>query len=215
MDKPSLRRPASERRPARRSLVELTAVASRAVADDLQASPPGPIALAIERAAKPQAIDEARLAPPEAADAAASESVRLSASDSSADMVAKIAKEFQARALERFRLSMNAAMDYAKGLVETPLPSRGAPNGERAAKPEDQIRSGHRAAAQYRAESFELFKVNLETALEYACELAHTRTPAEFVELSSEQARKQCEYVLKQSGALKSLVQAVTKSDPG
>jgi hypothetical protein len=43
--------------------------------------------------------------------------------------------------------------------------------------------------------------------------LAGTKTPAEFVELSGRQARKQCELMLKQAGALKSLAVAIAKSD--
>ena len=68
------------------------------------------------------------------------------------------------------------------------------------------------AAAEFRAEALELMKANVITTLEYARELAGTTTAAEFVELSGRQARKQCELILKQAGALKSLAQTITKS---
>jgi hypothetical protein len=55
-------------------------------------------------------------------------------------------------------------------------------------------------------------KANVITTREYARELAGTTTVAEFVELSSAQAPKQCELILKQSGALKSLAQTILKS---
>jgi hypothetical protein len=48
--------------------------------------------------------------------------------------------------------------------------------------------------------------------LEYARDLSGTTTAAQFVELSSAQARKQYELILKQAGALKSLAETITKS---
>ena len=218
MRKPSLRRPPSDRRAARRSLVELTALASRAVRDGLPVTAPGLIAAADRppqhaRAAEPQAIAAARIAEPDAANAAASDRGKLQASDSTAELAVQIAKEFQARALEDFKLSMNTALDYAKDLVDTRTPK-----GDCAGSWDNQIATSLiatslGAAAQYRAEAFALLKANLETTLDYAHEIARARTPAEFVELSSEHARKQCEFVLKQTGALKSLARAATKSD--
>ena len=219
MRKPSLRRPPSDRRPARRSLVELTAVASRELPDGLSATPAGRVAAVVdrtpqrERAAEIQATPEALIAAPEVASVATSKSGELSASDSTADLAVKIAKEFQERALEDFRLSMNAALDYAKDRVDTRTGTGGAPKGGCAAKPEAQILTGLEAAARYRAEALDLLKANVETALGYARELASARSPADFVELSSEHARKQCEFVLKQAGALKSFARAATKRE--
>jgi hypothetical protein len=173
--------------------VELTAVASRTVQD----GPP-----------------MAHVAPPETATPAVSEGVELQASDSSAEMAVKIAKEFQARALEDFKTSMNAALDCARGLVETRAPAVGGSKGDQIAKPDEAIVTGLGAAAQYRAESLELVQANVKNAVDYARNLAHARTSAEFVELSSELARKQCELALKQAAALKSFTRAVAKSDP-
>jgi hypothetical protein len=67
-------------------------------------------------------------------------------------------------------------------------------------------------ATEFRDEALELMKANAITTLEYARELAGTTTAAEFVELSGTQVRKQCELILKQAGALKSLAQTITKS---
>jgi hypothetical protein len=58
-----------------------------------------------------------------------------------------------------------------------------------------------------------LMRANMVTTLEYARELAGMKTPAEFVELSGKQARRQCELMLKQAGALNSLALAIAKSD--
>lgn len=213
MNDPSSRRPPSDRRPARRSLVELTAEASRAITDGLPVAPPN---LAPERPQRREQTEQgepttaARVAEPKAANSA------RNARDSSAELTVRIAKEFQARALQDFSLSMNAALDYAKGLFETRAPageaSRDGP------KPGAPVAAGFvtnlGATAQYRAESAELMKANVESTLDYARALASAKTPAEFIALSSEHARKQCEFVVKQTGALKSLARSVTKSSP-
>jgi phasin protein len=217
MNKPSLRRPPSARRPARRSLVELTAAASRELQDGLPPAPSGPVAAVIERTPHRERAGEVRATPkdpvaaPDVSSSAVSESRELPASERTADMAVKIVKEFQARALEDFRIGMNAALDYAKDFVDPRRPADGPSKGDGAAGPKDQILTGLGAAAQYRAEAFELLNANLKTMLDYAHEIARARTPAELVELSSEHGRRQCEHVLKQAGALKSLARAVTK----
>lgn len=206
---PSSRRRPSDGRPVRRSLVELTAVASRAVPDDLPTASPGTIAADVDRLPRSAhaAETEAPVAEPEAANG------ELNASDSTAELTVRIAKEFQARALEDFKLSMNATLDYAKDLVDAREPAGGASHGDRAAKPEDPILRGLGAAARYRAESLELVKANVETALDYARELVRARSSAEFVELSSAHARQQCELMLKQASVLKAYAKAATKSE--
>jgi hypothetical protein len=202
MSKQSSRRLPSDRRPARRSLVDLTAVATRAVQEDLPATTPGVIATGERpRAVEPEATTAAQGAEP-----VSNETQTL---DNTAELAVQIAKELQTGALEDFKRSMNAALDYARDLVDTRTPK-----SDGASRRDDQIVASLGAAVQYRAEAFALLKANLETALDYANEVARARTTAEFVELSSEQARKQCEFVLKQTGALKSLARAVTKSDP-
>jgi Phasin protein len=205
MSNPSSGRRPSDRRPARRSLVELTALASRAVRDDLPVESAGSVAAVIDRAHAAEATAEVHVGEPEGANG------ELHTSDSTAELAVKIAKEFQARALEDFRLSMNAALNYGKDLVEARGVSGGA--SKEHPRPKDQILTSLGAAAQYRAESLELVKANVETALDYTRALVDARTPAEFVELSSEHARKQCELILKQTSALKSFARAATTSD--
>jgi hypothetical protein len=201
--------------------VELTAVASRTVDDGLPVAAPGLSGATIERTPRREpaaetpgaitvAIAKARVAEPEAANAASSANGELQTSDNTAELVVKITKEFQARALEDFRVSMNAALNYAKDFVDTRARASGASNGHSSSK--DQIVAGLGAAAQCRAESFELAKANVESALDYVRELTRARTPAEFVELSSAHARQQCELILKQKSVLNSFAKAVTKS---
>src|SRR6266481_5893835 len=191
MSKTRIRRPASDIRPARRSLVELTAAASRAIDDDLlvtfasliAASPDDPPRS--EPAAKThdrtmvaeQVTAPIPVAVPESLNEAAARSGELVDSDSTAEMVVKIAKDYHNRAFE------NIFLTVLKG-----------------------------TAAEFRAEALELMKANVITTLEYARELAGTTTAAEFVELSGTQARKQCELILKQVGSLMSLAQTITKS---
>jgi hypothetical protein len=54
---------------------------------------------------------------------------------------------------------------------------------------------------------------NVITTLEYARDLSGTTTAAQFVELSSAQARKHCELILKQASALRSLAETIVKSN--
>ena len=68
------------------------------------------------------------------------------------------------------------------------------------------------AVADYRAEALELMKANVATTMDYARQLMAARTSAEFVELSSTHARKQCELMLQQTRALRALARTVTKS---
>jgi hypothetical protein len=226
MSKRRLRQPASGPRPARRSLVELTAAASRAAHHDLAMKPPGWVAAPlddtspVEQAAKTpgrmaaagQATAAIRIATPEPANAAVSRSGEFQDSDSTTEVAVKIVKDYQTRVLDNMKVSMNAALDYAKDLANPRMPTDGTSKGRGVANPENNVLTALGAAADYRAEAFELMKANVDATLEYARELAGVRTPAEFVELSSTHARKQCELILKQTGALKSFARTVTKS---
>jgi hypothetical protein len=109
MSQPSSRRRPSTSRSARRSLVELTALASRAVRDDLPVASAGSVAAVIDRAQAAEATAEMHVGEPEGAKG------ELHTSDSTAELAVRIAKEFQARVLEDLWLSMNAALDYGKG----------------------------------------------------------------------------------------------------
>ena len=226
MSKTRTRRPASDTRCARRSLVELTAAASRAVDDGLLVTSATPIAASpddpprSEHAAKVpdrtvvarQATAPIPIAVREALNAAVSRSDELVDSDSTAEMFVKIAKNYQNSAFENIKLSLNAALDHAKDFAETRVESQAAPKDPAGAGLDNFLTVVKEAAAEFQSEALELMKANAITTLEYARELAGTTTAAEFVELSSAQARKQCELILKQAGTLKSFAHRITKS---
>ena len=208
------RRPVSDTRPARRSLVELTAAARRAADDGLlvtagsliAASPDDPLRLEQAANAPDPTVVTAPIvvAVPESPSAAASHA--LIDSDSSAEMVVKIAKDYQNRALENIKVSSNVALDYTKDFVERRVGSEGASKGHGGTGLESNFLAVLNAAsAEFRTEALELMKANMIATLEYARELASTTTAAEFVELSGKQARRQCELILKQADALKLL----------
>jgi hypothetical protein len=161
---------------------------------------------------------------PEPADAAAlnaDESEIPGPTDSTTEMAARIARDYQTRVLENMKVSMNAALDYAKGLANTRMPTDAMSNataegeGKRRAVSglENSIPTVPGAAAKYRAKAFELTKATTDSTLEYARQLVHVRTPSELVELSSTHARKQFELILRQTNGLRSFAQTVTKPD--
>jgi hypothetical protein len=126
----------------------------------------------------------------------------------------KIAKDYQNRAFENIRVGLSAALDYTKDFVERRVESEGASKGHGGAGLESNFLAVlNGASAEFRTEALELMKAQIMTTLEYAQELSGTTTAAEFVEQSGRQARKQCELMLKQAGAVKSLAQAIAKSD--
>ncbi len=227
MSKTRIRRPASDIRPARRSLVELTAAASRAIDDGLLVTSASLIAASPDNTprSEPAAKTHDRtmvagqvkapipVAVPEPLNEAVARSGELVDSDSTAGMVVKIAKDYHNRAFENIKLTLNAALDHAKDFAETRVGSDGALKGHGGAVLENNFLTVLKGtAAEFRAEALELMKANVITTLEYARELAGTTTAAEFVELSGTQARKQCELILKQAGSLMSLAQTITKS---
>ena len=225
MSRTRTRRQASDIRPARRSLVELTAAASRAIDDGLLVTSASLIAASPDDPprSEPAATTHDRtmvagqvtapvpVAVPESLNAAAAHSSELLDSDSTAEMVVKIAKDYHNRAFENIKLTLNAALDHAKDFAETRVGSEGALKGHGGAILENNFLT-EGTTAEFRAEALELMKANVITNLEYARELAGTTTAAEFVELSGTQARKQCELILKQAGSLMSLAQTITKS---
>jgi hypothetical protein len=184
----------------RRSLVELTEAASRAAGDGMPAMPTFPVAAAVADA--PQ-LDEA-------ANKRSSRPAELPVTASTADMLAQIAKDHQARTLEGIRLGLSAALDYAKDFARTPMPAD--PSSLVAnAKPDENLIAAVGAATEFRAEAIGIVKAQAATTLDYARDLAGTRTAAEFVELSSALARRQCELILKQAAALQTFAQGLTK----
>src|SRR5262245_54365015 len=215
MSKSRVERQASKTRSVRRSLVELTAAASLAVDEGLLETSHSLIAAPSDDASRSEqaAITSDRavvarsatttvpVALPESFDAAASCGDKLD-SDSAAQMFVKIAKDYQNRTFESVKLNLNAALDHAKDFVE---PRHGG------ATPDNFLTAFNEAAAQFGA-ALELLNANVITTLDYARDLSGTTTAARFVELSSAQARKQCELILKQANVLRSLAESITKS---
>lgn len=213
------RQPASDTRPTRRSLVELTAAASRALDDDLSVTP-CPTATSphdtprLEHAAKtasPMTVAGQATAPICVA-APEPRSRDLLDSGSTSEMVVKIAQDYQDIALNNIKASTNAALDFAKRLAENRVPTDERSRNHGGASLNNFLTVLEGAAAEIHAEALELMKANVITTLEYARELAGTTTAADFVELSGTQARKQCQLILKQASALKSLTQTIAKS---
>ncbi len=192
MTKSRSRPPASATRPTRRSLVELTAAATRSADESV------PATLGILTTAACEQSPRLKSTPEKPAQSQAR------SSESAAEMMVKIAKDYQNSVLDNIRDSLNAALDQAKDFAE----ARHGEQQERDAGRDDKLLA---ASAAYRAEALELMQTNVASALNFARELASAKTAAEFVELSGAQARKSCELMLKQAEAMKSLAQVVTK----
>lgn len=204
MGKPHSRQPAEVARARRRSLVELTAAASRTIDEGLLGISPSPVAVARDNG--PQVEQTARSPAQTAVPAAvnsvamplpaklASSSAQLQDSNSTTtDIAVEIAKDMQACALETMKAGVHAALDYTRDL----------------ASPESDLLKG--PAAECHAIVLELMKVNAGAALQYTRELSRARTLSELIELSSSQARKQCELVLQQAELLKLFAHSTTK----
>jgi hypothetical protein len=149
---------------------------------------------------------------PELAHRDASRSCKLNASDSSADMAVKIAKAYQAETLDDIKAGFNAALDYAAEF------SRRGASSEAAKEPSpDDSGAEKRNAltAQYRAEAARLMTANMATTMDFARRLLGANSSAEWVELTSTHARLQCELMLQQAQALRSLARGMTDSGAG
>jgi hypothetical protein len=200
--------------------VELTAAASYAVDDSLFVTSAGLSAFSADEPAQSEQAPASDLnvvarratAPspvgvPEPLNARASSSD----SDSTAEMFVKIAKDYQNRVLESIKANLEAGLEQAKDFEEKRAGSEAASKDHRSAA-RDGFLTALEGVKEINAEVLELMKVNALTTLEYARGLANSTTAADFVELSSAQARKQCELILKQAGALKSLAHTMKRS---
>jgi len=166
--------------------------------EGLPVAPLGPAATVVDRARVAQTLDAKTVAEREVAEAP----VVLPEAASQ-----KVAKELQDPAPEDFKVGMNAVSDHASDLVDTRKPS-----ADNAARLEDPVAAGFGAAARYRAESLELVRASLETAIDHARGLIRARSLAECVELSRKLARKQRQFAVRQ--ALKSFARAAVQFDP-
>src|SRR5258705_10907419 len=162
------RRRASHTRCARRSLVELTAAASRAVDDGLfvlasgiAASNPGwehtgekasDQTILARQATAPSAV-----AVLESRNAAAPRKDEVLDSDTTTEMMVKIAKDYQNRAFENIKASLNAALDHANDLVETRVGGEAASKDIGGSSLESNFMTVLKeAATEFRADAVEL-----------------------------------------------------------
>src|SRR5689334_19472274 len=122
------RRRSSHTRCARRSLVELTLAANGAIDDGLFVLASGIAASNLARSehrGENQTIVERQATAPspfavlEFRNAAAPRKDELLDSDTTDEMMVKIVKDYQNRAFENIKASLNAGLEHAKDLVET------------------------------------------------------------------------------------------------
>ncbi|WP_249151341.1 phasin family protein [Bradyrhizobium liaoningense] len=225
MDKPRSRQPADVARARRRSLVELTAAASRTIDEGLLERPPNPIALSrddgpqVEQAEKTLAqktpAQKAHAQKTHAQKALAQTAVPAAVNGSVA-MPPPAKVESRAAQIQNSSSTTDLALEIAKDMQARALETMKA--GVHAAldyardpaSPESKLLEG--AAAECHAVVLELMKVNAGATLQYTRELGRARTLSELIELSSTHARKQCELVLQQAELLKSLTLNATRS---
>lgn len=209
MGKPRSRPPADVARVRRRSLMELTAAVSRTIEEGLIETPPGPVTVSrddrprSEQTMRPPAVRTPALKTPcrtTAAQKPIPEAAMLSSVETSsrptqfqefkstADLIVEVAKDMQARVLDTMKAGVHAALDYTKDIASS----------------ESDLLEG--PAAECHTMMLELMKLNAGASLQYTRELSRARTLSELIELSSAQARKQCELVLQQSELLRSLL---------
>ncbi|MBH5401151.1 phasin family protein [Bradyrhizobium sp. CNPSo 4010] len=218
MSKTRSRSPANDARAKRRSLVELTAAASRSAEKSLLGmSTSVEVSSGQDRPSVEQAAAPASISASAASDAIRAHVERANDSDNAVDtidMSVEIAKDMQTRVLEGLKLSMHAALDYTKNLTRTQRPTDEDANAAETAAGGGEKLDPRGSAAECRAVVLELMKVNAGATLAYVREVGQAKTLSEFVELSSSHARKQCELVLKQTEVLKLLAQNVAKPRP-
>src|SRR5207244_12889789 len=158
------RRPASHTRCARRSLVELTAAASRAVDDGLFVLSSG-IAGSNPRSEHTgektsdqtilarQATAPSPVAVFESRNAAAPRKDELLDSDTTTEMMVKIAKDYQNRAFENIKASLNAALDHAKDPVDARVGGEAASKDIGGSNLESNFLTVKEAATEFRADA--------------------------------------------------------------
>src|SRR6516165_4393710 len=168
MRKTRIRRSANTRF-ARRSLVELTAAASGAIDDGLfvlssgiAASNPARSKHTGEKTSDQTIVARQAMAPSpvavlESRNAAAPRKDELLDSDTTAEMMVKIATDYQNRAFENIKASLNAALDHAKDLVETRVGGEAASKDIAGSSLESNFLTVLKeAAGEFRADAVEL-----------------------------------------------------------
>jgi hypothetical protein len=135
-----------------------------------------------------------------------------------ASAAAEAAKDYRSSMFEHMKASLNATLDYANGLASIPteVASRAADEAHKdrsSTSPRENIPTAATAAEDYRAKAFELMKANVNATLEFGQRLAKAKSPAEFVELSTNHACKQLGMILTQTNELALLAQSMARSN--
>lgn len=132
----------------------------------------------------------------------------------------RVADDYRTKVFEYMRVNMNAAIDYANNLatVKWPTDLMGLTLGKAreqglTAPAFRDMSSAAKAAEDYRSRMFQFMKANLNMMLEYAERLATVKTPTEFVELSTNHARKQFDTIAAQTNELRALAQKLSTWD--
>jgi hypothetical protein len=136
-----------------------------------------------------------------------------------ASAAAEAAKDYRSSMFDHMKSSLNATLDYANGLASIPteVVSRAADKakelGGAGIPTRETIPTTATAAEDYRAKAFELMKANVNATLEFGQRLAAAKSPAEFVELSTNHACKQLGMILTQTNELTLLAQTMARSN--
>jgi len=110
---------------------------------------------------------------------------------------AEAARNYRSWMLDQMKINMCAALNYANGLASvSPGGSAARPGTQGADRAAPAVT---KVADEYCAKAFKLASANISSTLDYAQRLVHVKTPAEFVELSTDHARRQFELFMKQT----------------
>jgi hypothetical protein len=122
---------------------------------------------------------------------------------------AKSARDYRTWMLENLKVNIAATPDRAKGLASANPPPGFA--GMAAGQPRQREVDSHTLERQfpvatlpaedYRAKVVELINANVNAALDYAQRLGNVTSAAEFIELSTNQAHKHLELIMKYAAA--------------
>ena len=155
--------------------------------------------------------------------AEAEEDKQLHARDDVISDAAKGAKDYRSWMFEQAKSNINAALGYASGLATLSLPAdfgvvptsraHGPDNDSAILKPEKNSPAPSVAAAEYCAKVFTIMTANVNATLEYARQLGGIKSPGEFIELSTIQARKQVDLVITHAAELRALSRSFGAAD--
>jgi hypothetical protein len=148
------------------------------------------------------------------------EDERLQQLDEVTLAAAKSAKDYRSFMLENLKVQIAAAPDrtngHASGFGKSGAAQSGQPQQDGAKrKPQRQPPTLGDAAEVYRTKAFELINANVNAVLDYAQRLAAVRSPAEFIELSTNHACRHFELVMKHAAALAALSRSLPPNRPG